>query len=48
MILQEGRVAIVDATVIEVFQSGIRKSDPAAGNYVKINAKGKVQEKWVV
>mgnify|MGYP002636037953 FL=1 len=46
VILQEGRVAIVDATVIEAAQSGIRKGDPDAGSHVKVNAKGKVQAKW--
>ena len=46
VILQEGRVAIVDATVIEAAQSGIRKGDPEAGSHVKVNAKGKMQAKW--
>ena len=46
VILQEGRVAIVDATVIEAAQSGIRKGDPDAGSHVKVNAKGKMQAKW--
>jgi len=46
VILQEGRVAIVDATVIEAAQSGIRNNDPEAGSHVKVNAKGKVQAKW--
>ena len=46
VVLQEGRVAIVDATVIEAAQSGIRKGDPDAGSHVKVNAKGKVQAKW--
>ena len=38
-ILQEGRVTIVDTTVIEAVQSGISKSDPDAGSHVKVNAK---------
>lgn len=46
VILQEGRVAIVDATVIEAAQSGIRKGDPDAGSHVKVNAKVKMQAKW--
>ena len=46
VILQEGRVAIVDATIIEAAQSGIRKGDPEAGSHVKVNAKGKMQAKW--
>jgi len=46
VILQEGRVAIVDATVIEAAQSGIRKGDPEAGSHVKVNAKGKMQAQW--
>ena len=46
VILQEGRVAIVDATVIEAAQSSIRKGDPKAGSHVKVNAKGKMQAKW--
>ena len=46
MILQEGRVAIVDATLVETAQSGLRKPDPEAGSHVKVNTKGKVQAKW--
>ena len=46
MILQEGRVAIVDATVIEAAQSGIRKGNPDAGSHIKVNAKDKMQAKW--
>lgn len=46
VILQAGRVAIVDATVIEATQSGIRRNDPEAGSHVKVNAKGKMQAKW--
>jgi len=34
VILQEDRVAIMDATVIEAVQSGIRKGDPDAGSQV--------------
>ncbi|KLN61834.1 hypothetical protein WH96_05970 [Kiloniella spongiae] len=46
VILQEGRVAIVDATLVEAAQSGLRKPDPEAGSHVKVNTKGKVQAKW--
>ena len=46
VILQEGRVAIVDATVIEAAQSGIRKGNPDAGSHIKVNAKDKMQAKW--
>lgn len=46
VILQEGRVAIVDETVVEAAQSGIRKGDPEAGSHVKVNPKGKMQAKW--
>jgi len=46
VILQEGRVAIVDATVIEAAQSGIHKGDPEAGSHVKANAQGEMQAKW--
>lgn len=46
VILAEGRVAIVDATVVEAAQSGIRHADPQAGSRVKINVKGKIQAVW--
>jgi IS5 family transposase len=41
VILQEGRVAIMDTTVIEAVQSGIRKGDPDAGSQVKVNVRVK-------
>ena len=46
VILEEGRVAIVDATIVEAAQSGINHSDPEAGSHVKVNAKGQKQAKW--
>ena len=46
LILAEGRIAIVDATVIEAARSGLRKSNPEAGSHVKVNSKGKVQAIW--
>lgn len=46
MILQEGRVAIVDATLAEAAQSGLRKPEPEVGSHAKVNTKGKVQAKW--
>jgi IS5 family transposase len=46
VILAEGRIAIVDATVVEAAQSRISTADPEAGSRVKVNAKGKVQAVW--
>ena len=46
VVLQEGRIAIVDATVIEASQTRVRKRDPEAGSHIKVNAKGKMQAKW--
>ena len=46
VILEEGRVAIVDATIIEAAQSGIKTADPEAGSHVKVNSKGKKTAKW--
>jgi len=43
-----GRIAIVDATVIEASQTRVRKRDPDAGSHIKVNAKGKMQAKWGV
>ena len=48
VVLQEGRIAIVDATVIEASQTRVRKRDPDAGSHIKVNAKGKMQAKWGV
>lgn len=46
VILEEGRVAIVDATIVEAAQSGIKHADPEAGSHVKVNAKGHSSAKW--
>jgi IS5 family transposase len=46
VILAEGRVAIVDATVVEAAQSRIGTADPEAGNNVKVNARGRMQAVW--
>jgi transposase, IS5 family len=46
VILAEGRVAIVDATVVEAAQSRISTADPEAGSRVKVNVKGKMQAVW--
>jgi len=46
VILAEGRIAIVDATVVEAAQSRISTADPEAGSRVKINVKGKMQAVW--
>ena len=46
LFLQEDRIAIVAATANEASQSGIRTGDPKVGSHIKINAKGKTQEKW--
>lgn len=46
VILAEGRVAIVDATVVEAAQSGLRSSDPEAGSSVKVTVKGRRQAVW--
>jgi transposase, IS5 family len=42
LILTEGQIAIVDATVIEAAQSGFEKRDPEGGSSVKRGPKGKV------
>jgi IS5 family transposase len=46
VILAEGRVAIVDATVVEAAQSRISTADPEAGSRVKVNVRGKMQAVW--
>ena len=46
VILEEGRVAIVDATIVEAAQSGIKTADPEAGSHVKTSAKGKKTATW--
>lgn len=46
VILAEGRIAIVDATVVEAAQSRISTADPEAGSRVKVNVKGKMQAVW--
>lgn len=46
VVLAEGRIAIVDATVVEAAQSGVRHGDPEAGSRVKVNVKGRKQAVW--
>ena len=46
VILAEGRVAIVDATVMEAAQSGVTHADPEAGSWVKVDAKGRKRAVW--
>ncbi len=46
VVLAEGRIAVVDATVVEAAQSGLRTGDPEAGSHVKVNAKGRRQAVW--
>ncbi len=46
VVLAEGRVAIVDATVVEAAQSKISTGGPEAGSRVKVNARGKMQAVW--
>ncbi|KMW57270.1 ISMca7, transposase [Candidatus Rhodobacter oscarellae] len=46
VVLAEGRVAIVDATVVEAARSGLRKRDPGAGSAVKVTVKGRKQAVW--
>lgn len=46
VILAEGRIAVVDATVVEAAQSGIKTKDPAAGSAVKVTVKGRKQAVW--
>jgi len=46
VVLAEGRIAIVDATVVEAAQSRLKTRDPEAGSRVKVNVKGKMQAVW--
>ncbi|WP_104018459.1 IS5 family transposase [Roseovarius nitratireducens] len=46
VILAEGRVAIVDATVVEAARSKLSTQDPEAGSAVKITVKGRRQAVW--
>ena len=46
MILSEGRVAIVDATVVQAARGGGLTRDDEAGLRVKVEASGKVQRVW--
>ena len=46
VIIAEGRVAIVDATVIEAAQSRVAHADPEAGSRVKLDTKGRMRAVW--
>ena len=46
VVLAEGRIAIVDATVVEAAQSGVRHADPQAGSRVTCSVKGRMQAVW--
>ena len=54
VIMAEGRVAIIDATVVEAARTGrgklkqgeTDKRDPEAGAHVKINARGRQVGTW--
>lgn len=46
VVLAEGRIAVIDATVVEAAQSKISTGDPEAGSRVKVNVKGKMQAVW--
>lgn len=46
VVLAEGRVAIVDATVVEAAQSGYDRRDPEAGSAVKLTVKGRRRAVW--
>ncbi len=46
VILAEGRVAIVDATVVEAARSRLSTQDPEAGSAVKVTVKGRRQAVW--
>ena len=46
VILAEGRIAIVDATVVEAAQSRISTADPEAGSRVKVSVTGRMQAGW--
>jgi len=43
VVLAEGRIAVIDATVVEAAQSKISTADAQAGSRVKVNVKGKMQ-----
>jgi IS5 family transposase len=46
LILTEGQIAIVDASVVEASQSRLKKGDPEAGSAVKYDVKGRVRAVW--
>jgi IS5 family transposase len=46
VILAEGRIAIVDATVVEAARSNLKTNDPEAGSAVKVTVKGRLQAVW--
>ena len=46
VILAEGRIAIVDATVVEAARSGLHTGDPEAGSAVKVTVKGRRRAVW--
>jgi IS5 family transposase len=46
VILTEGQIAIVDATVVEAAQSGFKTRDPEGGSSVKRGTKGKIAAVW--
>jgi IS5 family transposase len=43
LILTDGQIAIVDASVVEAAQSGLRTGDPEAGPAVRKDAKGRMR-----
>ena len=46
LILTEGQIAIVGASVVKAAQSGYRSRDPEGGSAVKPNAKGRMTAVW--
>jgi IS5 family transposase len=46
LILTEGQIAIVDATVVEAAQSGFKTRDPEGGSSVKRGPRGKLAAVW--
>src|SRR5699024_382711 len=46
VIIEEGRISIVDATVVEAVRSGRNTPDPEGGNRVKEDAKGRKRGTW--
>lgn len=46
LILTEGQIAIVDASIIEAAQSGLKTGDPEAGSAVKHDSKGRMRAVW--